>query len=380
MFLLHFFNLCIYFCVVSCISTALDTRVSTIGLSKLWWDSHLISPSSRPRYRNYLTNARLFLAGSRDHHSSVVTNLRNAIFSLHKSANNVQDPERFHLIIGSGGVQIINAAAYAIHRYFNQTVTNFGAVAPHYNHFKLIATHFDGMQWVEHPTEDSIEWVTYPNNPDGKRLSPAFQLDPEKQIYDTVYYWPSYTRNMIPLDHNIMIFSLSKLSGHASTRLGWALVKNIHIAKVMETFIWLQTTHASLESMWFGVQILENILMSKDSYYDYIYNEITYRWDIISTMILEHGQDMIRNLSERGSPCLWLQCLQEDTPCHLQLQTFGIVSEKGSAFGSTNNYSRMCIDMDDPSFDTLQKRFDSFLKKAESQTLECVNCQKHFVT
>lgn len=354
---------------------ALDARVSNIAPNKKWWDQHSIDVKDS----DYLTDSRLFLPGpAHQQPKTILQKLRNDILALHNDANNVREPETFHLLIGSGGVQLINAAAYAVHKYLNQTITSYCASVPHYSHFRLIAKHFDGMQWLQTP--DCVEWITYPNNPDGKRVPPTFQLDPQKQIYDTVYYWPSFTRDIQPISHNIMIFSLSKLSGHSSTRLGWAFVKDLQIAKHMETYIWLQTTHASLESLIASHAILSTIRMTKNEYYDHVYSQLTQRWDRIDQMITQYGTDVVENLSERGGPCLWIRCLRPYFACHSQLEKVGIVSEKGTVFGSTLDYTRMCISMDQYVFDKLIKRFYTLLVgHIEEETWECVHCQKHFV-
>eukprot|EP00959_Pyramimonas_sp_CCMP1952_P067650 1412126-Pyramimonas_sp.AAC.1 len=45
---------------------------------------------------------------------------------------------------------------------------------------------------------------------------------------DSAYYWPHYTpvrRARAPTDDSVLAFTLSKLTGHAGTRIGWAVVK-----------------------------------------------------------------------------------------------------------------------------------------------------------
>ena len=63
----------------------------------------------------------------------------------------------------------------------------------------------------------------------------------------------------------------------------------------------------------------------------------------------------------------------------LQFEAFGIVSEKGSAFGSDDTFTRICIGMAEIDFNVLMKRFSMFLLHVEPRTWECVGCPNHFV-
>lgn len=65
-----------------------------------------------------------------------------------------------------------------------------------------------------------IEFVTSPNNPDGQLNKAVLQGQNAKAIYDRVYYWPHFTAIPAPADEDIVIFSLSKLTGHAGSRFG----------------------------------------------------------------------------------------------------------------------------------------------------------------
>ena len=69
-------------------------------------------------------------------------------------------------------------------------------------------------------TSTFIEFVTSPNNPDGK-LSKAVLRGPDvKAIYDRAYYWPHFTPIPAPADDDLMLFTISKLTGHAGSRFG----------------------------------------------------------------------------------------------------------------------------------------------------------------
>lgn len=64
---------------------------------------------------------------------------------------------------------------------------------------------------------DVIEFVTSPNNPDGELKTSVLG---GKTIYDHAYFWPHFTPIPGPSDHDLMIFTLSKLTGHAGVRFG----------------------------------------------------------------------------------------------------------------------------------------------------------------
>ncbi|KAE8697744.1 Pyridoxal phosphate (PLP)-dependent transferases superfamily protein, putative isoform 2 [Hibiscus syriacus] len=65
-----------------------------------------------------------------------------------------------------------------------------------------------------------IEFVTSTNNPDGQ-LNKGIVDDPNvKTIYDRAYYWPHFTPIPAPADEDFMVFTLSKLTGHAGSRFG----------------------------------------------------------------------------------------------------------------------------------------------------------------
>ena len=64
-----------------------------------------------------------------------------------------------------------------------------------------------------------IEMVTSSNNPDGTIREPVVKRG-GKVIYDFAYYWPHYTPITHRQDHDIMLFTFSKIAGHAGSRIG----------------------------------------------------------------------------------------------------------------------------------------------------------------
>jgi len=80
-------------------------------------------------------------------------------------------------------------------------------------------------KWAEDPrtfekNRPYIEFITSPNNPDGVIREPVVNGDQEKLIYDLAYYWPQYTAITSPANHDVMLFTISKCTGHAGSRIG----------------------------------------------------------------------------------------------------------------------------------------------------------------
>lgn len=103
-----------------------------------------------------------------------------------------------------------------------------------------------------------IELVVSPNNPDGaiREAVLSSESGKGKAIHDLVYYWPQYTPITSPAAHDIMLFTMSKVSGHAGSRLGWALVKDGDVAKKMVYFVDRSTIGVSKDSQLRAAKIL----------------------------------------------------------------------------------------------------------------------------
>lgn len=71
------------------------------------------------------------------------------------------------------------------------------------------------------PSMKIIELVASPNNPDGRLMTATLKGPFAKPIYDYAHYWPHYSAIPYPADEDVMLFSLSKTTGHAGSRLGY---------------------------------------------------------------------------------------------------------------------------------------------------------------
>ncbi|KAF5940085.1 hypothetical protein HYC85_021252 [Camellia sinensis] len=102
-----------------------------------------------------------------------------------------------------------------------------------------------------------IEFVTSPNNPDGTiREAIVKGYGGGKLVHDLAYYWPQYTPITSCAHHDIMLFTFSKCTGHAGSRIGWALVKEKEVARRMIKFMEVSTIGVSKESQVRAAKIL----------------------------------------------------------------------------------------------------------------------------
>ncbi|KAH9301676.1 hypothetical protein KI387_013259, partial [Taxus chinensis] len=188
--------------------------------------------------------------------------LEKEIRTLHGLVGNAVTEDR-HIIVGTGSSQLFQAALYALSN--QEFTTNIISDAPYYSVYPIVSDYLQAgiYKWagnIASRTTESpyIEIITSPNNPDGEIRHPVVNGS-GYQIYDLAYYWPHYTPITSPVDEDIMLFALSKGTGHAGSRIGWAIVKNKDVAQRMVKAIELTTIGVSKDSQTRASQILKHI-------------------------------------------------------------------------------------------------------------------------
>ncbi|CAI0396342.1 unnamed protein product [Linum tenue] len=177
--------------------------------------------------------------------TNISPELERHIRQLHAVVGNAVTEGRF-IVFGAGSTQLLNAAVHALSPDVPSTSSTAGggggvaagvvATAPFYPIYELQTEYFasvdfqyqgDTSLWIAGGNSSStiIEFVTSPNNPDGK-LNEAVLKGPNfKAIYDRAYYWPHFTPIPAADDGELKIFTLSKLTGHAGSRFGYVYPK-----------------------------------------------------------------------------------------------------------------------------------------------------------
>jgi hypothetical protein len=176
--------------------------------------------------------------------------LERLIRRLHKAVGNAVVDDK-HIVFGTGSIQLVNALVHALSpgASSDSRPARVVATAPYYavslffSFIILVLACPWKNQILMHrccrPIERRPQCSTArstggtaprrngptrhatPNNPDTLLYDRV--LAGSAAIVDHAYYWPYFTHIPAPADEDVMLFTASKLSGHAGSRFGWVL-------------------------------------------------------------------------------------------------------------------------------------------------------------
>lgn len=243
-----------------------------------------------------------------------------------------------HIVVAAGASQILLALMAVLAKRGHKSAW---AKPPHFSRFPKLAD-IAKLEWVKEKQNDSVVIVTNPNNPD------AAVSNSKSTILDLCYNWPQYTDNVKNYDHPIMVFSLSKATGHASTRIGWAIVSDKNLAKELEEYIEVSTGGLSIDSQIKAREVIKHQLSSKNTVFDYGKKVLKSRWAKIKKI-----KKLPFKVLNNSGMFMWVKTKKrvpiiEELVSHL----------KGSALGKTDDFIRLnigCSESDFNSFYALLK-------------------------
>ncbi|XP_071731711.1 tryptophan aminotransferase-related protein 2-like [Rutidosis leptorrhynchoides] len=311
--------------------------------------------------------------------------LVSAVTRIHKVVGNAITEGR-HIVVGTGSSQLYQAALFALSPPDASGPMNVVSAAPFYSSYPLMTDYLkSGLhKWAGDASEFNqeqpyIELVTSPNNPDGFTREHIVKGDKGILIHDLAYYWPQYTPILKPADNDIMLFTVSKSTGHAGTRIGWALVKDREIAKKMTTFIEINTIGVSKDSQIRAAKILQAVSDScehgthqeAENFFDYSYKLMEERWKKIREAVnkthlfsLPSFQQETCSFSGRTFGQLpafaWLKC-EGEVDCESFLRKHNIWTRGGKHFGASTKYVRISMLSRDSEFELLTRRLPAII-------------------
>jgi aspartate/methionine/tyrosine aminotransferase len=236
--------------------------------------------------------------------------LEKNIKEIHKKYKNCKITKKSQIVVTVGAVQALQAAMYAYRKIYGPRYLY--SPRPYWGRFQEFAAsqQMTMCDWLSTDSEPDknlkaiakndhgktvITLITTPNNPDGELYS-KYKAD----IRDACYNWPQYTKKPVLLGDDVVIFSLSKLSGHSSTRLGWAVVRNPQIATLMQEYVELFSSGVSIESQTQAAMVLSNLLEgSPESFFKLGRVKLAARNLILKDLVKKHKLP-IKILSKDG--------------------------------------------------------------------------------
>ncbi|XP_017439181.1 tryptophan aminotransferase-related protein 4 isoform X2 [Vigna angularis] len=347
-----------------------------------------------PFWMRHAANSAILVSGwhrmgySYSDESYISQLLVDHIEKVHAIVGNVITEGKY-IVFGSGSTQLLNAAVYAFSPdTSSQSPAKVVATPPYYPVYRTQTEYFNARNfsyegstssWINKTDSSStfIEFVTSPNNPDGKLTKGVLEGDNVKHINDRAYYWPHYTAIPSPADDDLMIFTISKFTGHAGSRFGWAIIKDEAVYKKMLTYLDMDTMGVSREAQLRCLKLLNVVLEGDDGkeIFKFAYSTMRHRWIRLKEIIGKSKRFSLQKLSSQyctflkrdrdPSPAYaWLKCeREEDKNCYEVLKAGGIDGYEGSMYSADNRYVRLSLIRSKDDFDILINKLEALVSK-----------------
>lgn len=304
--------------------------------------------------------------------------LEKHIRRLHAVARNANTKGK-RIIFGGGSTQLLNAAVFGLSTNFSSP-GKVVAASPAYPLYKRQTDFFETKRFEYAGDASSlgnstnrggniIEFVTSPNNPDGNLRDAVLKGPSVRSIHDHAYYWPHYTALPAPADEDVMIFTISKLTGHAGSRFGWAFVKDEDVYQTMQMYINTAEMGMGREVQLRALKLIKAILRGNGTeIFVHAYNKMSSRWRALSDIMALSKRFSIQEIPPRfcnffekvrgPSPAYaWVKCeRQEDENCKAVLREANIISRGGKLFNVEERYTRLSLLKGDDDFNLLLYR------------------------
>ncbi|MBA0558615.1 hypothetical protein Golob_015627 [Gossypium lobatum] len=304
------------------------------------------------------------------------------IVRLHKVVGNAVTENR-HIVVGTGSTQLFQAALYALSPCAEAEPISVVSAAPYYSSYPLITDCLKSRlyKWAGDARSFSkngpyIELVTSPNNPDGFARRSVVNGSEGILIHDLAYYWPQYTPISSPANYDLMLFTVSKSTGHAGMRIGWALVKDEDVARKMTKYIEINTIGVSKDSQVRAAKVLKVISDNSegpnegDSFFEFSYRVMAKRWKQLREAVQQSGLFSVSDFPpqlcmflnrvfEPQPAFAWIKCEGDIEDCESFLRGKKILTRGGKHFGVSPKYVRISMLDRDKNYETFVRRLST---------------------
>ncbi|KAK6938234.1 Alliinase, EGF-like domain [Dillenia turbinata] len=326
------------------------------------------------------------MGSSFGHKSDISPRLRKQIQILHKVMGNAI-PDPGFIVFGAGSTQLRTAAVYALTPFNSTSRTKVVASVPFDLEYELQTNLFrsadfefagDASTWINtsNTALNFIEFVASPNSIDGHLNKAVLNGSSVKTIYDHSYYWPHFTPITFPADEDVMIFSLSTLTGHAGSKFGWALIKDEQVYEKMHSFLGLNTGGVSEDAQLRAFKLLQVVLDGNGKeFHEFGYETMRKHWEQLSITLSVSNRFSLQRTSlqyctfhqkaREASPAYaWVKCeRKEDEDCYEVLKANGIGGRAGTKFLADKRHVRLSLINRQDDFDILIQKLESLVSQ-----------------
>ncbi|KAK6246457.1 hypothetical protein QUC31_001223 [Theobroma cacao] len=319
-------------------------------------------------------------------HTFISQELERLIRKLHAVVGNAVTDKRF-IVFGAGSTQVISAAVHALSPDNASSPARVLASIPYYPLYKIQTELFESVnfkfqgdtsQWKNSSDTGAnmIEFVTSPNNPDGQLNKAVLHGPHAKAIYDRAYYWPHFTPIPAPADEDVMIFTLSKLTGHAGSRFGWAVIKDESVFDRMTKHIGVNSIGVSRDSQLRALKLLKVVLEGEGrEIFEFGHQTMKIRWENLVKGLSSSNRFSLQKIEPQyctffhkvreSSPAYaWLKCeREEEKDCYAVLKAANVIGHEGGVFGAEDRYLRLSMIGSQDDFDLLIDRLTKLVSE-----------------
>ncbi|GJN17867.1 hypothetical protein PR202_gb04970 [Eleusine coracana subsp. coracana] len=296
--------------------------------------------------------------------------LENHIRMLHRAVGNAVVDDK-HVVFSAGSLQLINALVYALSPDADAPPARVVSAVPYYGNYKSQTELFDGREyewggttavWANasrNSTGRFIEFVTSPNNPDTQIRKAV--LGGSMAVFDHAYYWPHFTPIPAPADEDVMMFTMSKPSGHAGSRFGWALIRDEKVAKRAYSYVSESIMGASRDTQMRMLKIIKVILANlrtEEDIFAFGHDVMRSRWRRLNAIVSRSRRVSLQKIPPQYCTLCMGQVREgRDEDCYEALLKANIITRPGVTYEASKRYTRVSLLKSDDDFDVLMDRF-----------------------
>jgi aspartate/methionine/tyrosine aminotransferase len=283
--------------------------------------------------------------------SNALAPLEQTIRATHKMAGNL-NPDGKHLLVCSGAraclLAVLSALNTANAKNPQAAPLQVFVKPPYWSLYPSMpglagtGAPTDG-RWNEsaNPNHNStIEILNYPNNPDGRSSVPLVK-DKSRVICDLVFNWAWNHQEPVDLGCEISVFSMSKITGHAGSRVGWVFLSDTALFEAASIFTIMTTGGVSVEAQARTNTVLSAVLNSGGHFFSEARDMLEKRWDELDDVLAMCSSVLIDDNRQNRGPVLWLTAKNSSADALVMLAAAGIDGEPGDRFGATAASARV---------------------------------------